>query len=90
MDVKVTNYRAIIKILGTITLIIGAAEIIPWLYAEVTNDTAAAFAFRICTPATILLGAGIQYFLKTGRSRFGAREGYLVVASCWVLASIAM
>ncbi len=88
MDVRVTNYKAIIKILGIITFIIGLTEIIPWVYAEVAGEVAAAHGFRICALPTIMIGVLVLLLLKTGRSRFGPREGYLVVASCWVLASI--
>ena len=58
METKVTNYRAIFRILGIIILIIGIAEIIPWLYAEFTADREVAVAFRICAPLTIALGPG--------------------------------
>ena len=88
MDTKVTNYKAIFRILGIIILIIGIAEIIPWIYAEVTGDSDAAYAFRICAPFTLAIGLFMWFFIKTGRSRFGAREGYLVVALCWVVASL--
>ena len=71
-----------------IILIIGLAEVIPWIYAEVTSDGDVAYAFRICAPLTIALGLFMFTFIKTGRSRFGAREGYLVVALCWVIASL--
>lgn len=88
MITKVTNYRAIFKILGIIMIIVGAAEIFPWIYSEVTGDTEVAFAFRVCTPFTLALGLAMFFFIRTGRSRFGAREGYLVVALCWVCASL--
>ena len=88
MEKKVTNYKAIFRILGIIILIIGIAEIMPWLYAEFTGDRAVAFAFRICAPITLALGASMFFLIKTGRSRFGAREGYLVVALCWIVASV--
>ena len=88
MSTKVTNYRAIIKILGVIMIIVGAAEVFPLIYAEVTGDVHVASAFRICSLLTIMLGLAMFFFIRTGRSRFGAREGYLVVALCWVGASI--
>ena len=88
METKVTNYRAIFRILGIIILIIGIAEIIPWLYAEVTGDHDVAYAFRICAPFTLAIGLFLWIFIRTGRSRFGAREGYLVVALCWIVASL--
>ena len=88
MAAKVTNYRAIFRIIGIIILIIGIAEVIPWIYAEMTHDIDVAFAFRICAPFTLALGIFMVTYIKTGRSRFGAREGYLVVALCWIIASI--
>ena len=88
MDKKVTNYRAIFRILGIIMLIIGITELFPWAFAEITGDSEVAFAFRICAPVTLAIGASIFYFIRTGRSRFGAREGYLVVALCWIVASL--
>ena len=77
MESKVTNYRAIFRILGIIILIIGIAELFPWAYAEISGDGEVAFAFRICAPVTLALGAAMFWLIKTGRSRFGAREGYL-------------
>ncbi|MCQ2546597.1 MAG: hypothetical protein MJ161_03500 [Clostridia bacterium] len=88
MTAKVTNYRAIARILGIIVVIIGIAELIPWIYAEVTGDAAAVHGFRICAPATIILGLLVLFFVRTGRTRFGPREGYLVVAFCWIIASL--
>lgn len=88
METKVTNYRAIFRIIGFIMLIIGVAEVFPWIYAEVVHDADTAFAFRICAPFTLALGIFMTTFIRTGRSRFGAREGYLVVALCWIIASI--
>lgn len=88
METKVTNYRAIFRILGIIILIIGIAELFPWIYAEVMGDHDVAVAFRICAPFTIAIGLLLCIFIRTGRSRFGAREGYLVVALCWIVASL--
>ena len=83
-----TNYKAIARILGIIILIVGIAQLIPWIYAEVTGDFPAAFAFRICAPATIALGLLMIIFIKVDTLKMGAREGYLVVACSWVFASL--
>lgn len=48
------NYKAILRILGSILLIIGISMIIPLIYAVVTGDSAAAGAFAKCAPPTIL------------------------------------
>lgn len=83
------NYKAIAKILGIIIFISGIAMSIPWIYAEVTGDLSAIYAFKRCVPATLLVGASIAFFIKSGKSKFRPREGYIVVALCWVVASIA-
>ena len=83
------NYKAIVKILGIILLIVGLSMIFPWIYAEVTKDSAAAFAFRKCSPPTIIAGGAISFFVRAPSAKFRAREGYIVVASCWILATLA-
>ncbi len=83
-----TNYKTIARIQGVIILIVGIAEIIPWIYAEVTGDVSAAAAFRICAPATIGLGFIMSFFIRAEKKKFGVREGFLVVSSCWIIASV--
>lgn len=82
------NYRAIIKIIGVIIFIIGVSMTIPWIYSEFAGDHATASAFRICAPLTIAAGALIMFLLGNTPARFRAREGYIIVASCWMIASI--
>ena len=82
------NYKAIVRILGIIMLIIGLSMTIPWIYAEATGDVSGAIAFRKCAPPTIVIGGLVSFFLRAPEARFRAREGYIVVASCWLLASI--
>ena len=72
MNTKVTNYRAIFKILGIIMIIVGAAEVFPWIYAEVTGDVEVASAFRICAFLSTELGLAMFFFVRTGRPRCGA------------------
>lgn len=82
------NYKAIVRILGIILFVVGLSMIFPWIYAEFTGDTAGVFAFRRCAVPTILVGALMSFFIKAPRAKFRSREGYIVVASCWLLASI--
>ncbi|MDO4544930.1 MAG: TrkH family potassium uptake protein [Bacillota bacterium] len=81
------NYKAIAKILGVIICITGVSMLIPWIYAEATGDFAAAEGFRQCAPATLLLGGVLSISIKGTRAKFRAREGYLIVALCWIIAS---
>ncbi|MEE0771564.1 MAG: TrkH family potassium uptake protein [Anaerovoracaceae bacterium] len=82
------NYKAILRILGSILLIIGISMIIPLIYAVVTGDSAAAGAFAKCAPPTILAGGAMFFFIRAPKAKFRAREGYIVVASCWVMAAL--
>ena len=82
------NYKAIAKILGVIIFILGISMAIPWIYAEITQDAATAAGFRLCAPATLFTGALIAFCIKDQRAKFRSREGYIVVAACWVIASL--
>ncbi len=82
------NYKAIAKILGVIIFILGISMAIPWIYAEITQDAATAAGFRLCAPATLFTGALIAFCIKGQRAKFRSREGYIVVAACWVIASL--
>ncbi len=82
------NYKSIIRILGVIVLIEGLFMIIPWLHAEIIGDASASYAFRRCAPPVIIIGAVISFVIKSAKSKFRPREGYIVVALCWVTASV--
>lgn len=82
------NYKAIIKILGFIILVSGTAMVIPWIFAASTGDTSASHAFAKCTPFFIVTGGLAALSIKQGKVRLRTREGYIVVAACWMLASI--
>lgn len=84
-----TNYRVLIKIFGMIILITGIGMVFPWIYAEVTGDQSVALAFRACVPVIVIIGICICLFFRTDRAHFHARDGYLVVSLCWMLASFA-
>ena len=82
------NYKAIVKILGIIILILGISMVIPWIYSEQTGDISASHAFRICSPCSIIFGTLTAVLIKSHKIKFRAREGYIVVAACWILASL--
>lgn len=82
------NYKAITRIMGVIILIEGLFMLIPWIYAELNGDISAAYAFRRCVPVTVIIGAAIPFIVKSAKSKFRQREGYIVVALCWVMASV--
>ena len=88
MSTKKANNSALIKILGTIILIIGASMLIPWIYSEVTGELAASQAFRTCTPVTLIVGLAITVLFHSEDSKVRSRDGFLIVTLCWILASL--
>ena len=74
--------------MGTIVLIEGIAMIVPWIWAEAASESDSAFAFRICVPITLAIGLALSLLFRSGSTDFGVREGYIVVAAAWIIASL--
>ena len=83
-----SNYKAIVRILGTSSLIIGITMLIPLCFAAATHETAAIHAFGICAPVTIAIGLILVVAFRFDRSDFHSRDGFLIVTLCWLLASL--
>lgn len=84
----VLNYKLIIKVDAAIGILLAAAMIpsliVSLLYEEI--DTAIAFAH--CIIPMILIGAFLVLKLNPNSSTLRMRDGFLIVASSWLLASI--
>ena len=87
MHQSLINYRATIKILGAIILITGLAMLVPLTYASMTHNAADAMAFAKTAPPAIAFGAVLLLFFKSTNAKFRTRDGYMVVALCWIVAS---
>ena len=87
MKQNIINYRATLKILGAIILITGLAMLVPWVYAVATGDAVCASAFRRSAPPAIILGVLLSLCFKSTNAKFKTRDGYMVVALCWMMAS---
>lgn len=81
------NYRTIIKILGVIILIVGVSMLPALLCAYLYDDMGDFRALLISIVITIGIGSMVCLFSKPTRAKFRVREGYIVVALCWVVAS---
>ena len=88
MHQAISNYKAFMKIIGAIILITGIAMLVPLVYALAAGDTKDAQAFIRVAPASILLGLILTLGFKSTNAKFRIRDGYLVVALCWVAASL--
>lgn len=87
MQQNLMNYRATVKIIGAIILITGIAMLVPWAHAVISHDALCSGAFLKCAPPTILVGAILSLRFKSTNAKFRTRDGYMVVALCWVVAS---
>jgi len=85
------NLRPVLRFLGRLLMVLGAAELVPALVAWLYGEAHVARSFVSSAGATIVAGAGAAWF---GRLREGEtlqvfrREGVLIVVGGWVFASL--
>lgn len=85
---KLVNYKLIARIFGYLLLIMGAALIPSIICAHVYHEFKCFQALLITASQCIFWGIILVIAMRTDRSKFRTREGYVVVASCWVIASL--
>lgn len=84
----ILNYQLIARLLGFLMLIVGVAMIPSIICAYVCGETACLHAFAPVAVLSIFIGAALAIAIQPKRSKFRTREGYMVVAACWFLASL--
>ena len=72
MNVKL-NYKAIVRLLGIIILIVGIAMSIPWIYSEAAGYSSCVAGFRIGTFLSVPVGLVLTLMMKSDRARFRLR-----------------
>lgn len=82
------NYQLIARILGFLLLIMGVAMLPSALCAYIYHEKECLKALLVVAALCIICGFFIASFMRPERSKFRPREGYIVVAACWVFASI--
>ncbi len=81
------NFRAVLAILGFLLLLTGAA-MLPALGLALFDGTADAKALVLSALATAACGGGLWLGFKNRRNGRGKREGFLIAASGWAVASL--
>ncbi len=81
------NYKILVKVLSTISIIIGTAMLPSVVIARHYQEKAAETAFLITMVTAIGLGAIILASVKTKSADVKIRDGYLIAALCWFVAS---
>lgn len=84
----IIDYQLMARILGFILLILGAAMIPSIICAQVYDEFKCFQALLITTSQCLFWGVIIVIATRNARTKFRTREGYIVVAACWVVASL--
>lgn len=84
------NGITIIKISGIVTTLMGLIMVFPLFVSLAYQETHVAKGFLWTLVLCLAVGLGILFFFKTATdtSKLKIREGYLIVALCWLLACI--
>lgn len=83
-----SNYRIIIRTIAIVLLFIGAAMLVPMIYAVYLNDAKVASAFFM--PALMCLSFGYLVHTKLNflSTKLRHRDSYFVAFICWMTVSI--
>jgi len=84
----VLNYKLILKVDAAIGILLAVAMIPSLIVSLLYNETDAAVAFARCIAPMLLLGSFAVYKIRPTSSTLHMRDGFLIVASSWILASI--
>ncbi len=81
------NYRVIIRIIGIISIITATSMLLPLIVAIIYGETEAGFAFLKSILTALPIGMLILFFVKSKSSVLKIRDGYIIAALCWFIAS---
>lgn len=81
------NYQVMLKVYGTIITILSIGMIPPVIVSFIYGENHVAFAFiKVILPA-LIIGVLILFKTKTTSNSLKIRDSYLIVTTCWILAS---
>jgi len=81
------NYKILIKVIGTISIIIGTAMLPSLVIAYIYDEKAAGMAFLKSIVLAFTIGVTILVAVKPTSTILKMRDGYLIAALCWFMAS---
>lgn len=82
------NYKSLIRASGLIFTVLGVAMILPFIVSIAYHEQIAGYAFLKTLLVSLTLGLIILWKVKPVHSVVKIRDGLLVVALCWILASL--
>lgn len=81
------NFRSSVRFLGHLVLLLGVAQILPLLCALLFGERQAVTGFAVSAAIAGAVGALMSWAVK-GKGELYRREGILIVAGGWILASL--
>lgn len=84
----ILNYRVIIKIFGTILIILAFSMLPSVLVSTIYNESDVAFSFLKIIIPMLALGFLLSVKINVQSKILKIRDGYVIVALCWVAGSI--
>ncbi|MGI6731461.1 MAG: TrkH family potassium uptake protein [Anaerovoracaceae bacterium] len=82
------NYRALVKIFGTILAIISLSMLPSLIVSIIYNERDVLFAFVLTMTPMLAIGCFLSLKVKPHSSHLTIRDSYIIVASCWITGSI--
>ncbi|MEG0291188.1 MAG: potassium transporter TrkG [Anaerovoracaceae bacterium] len=81
------NSRAVIKILGTVLLVIGFSMILPIFVGIIYKEIVSVQAFSIVVLPSILVGLLITKLVRPAKKQLKIRDGVFIVSLSWLIAT---
>lgn len=81
------NYRILVKVVGTISIIIGTAMLPSLVIAYLYDENEAAMAFLKSILLAFAIGIVLLVLVRPASTALKMRDGYLIAALCWFMAS---
>ena len=81
------NFRRVLRILGSVLLVLAGAQLVPLIWCFGPGATGAIRGFVAGAAITALLGVALRQFGSASGELY-RREGVLIVVGAWVLASL--
>ncbi|HWQ77511.1 MAG TPA: TrkH family potassium uptake protein [Anaerovoracaceae bacterium] len=81
------NVKVIMRIIGIISVIIGVSMALPLLTAFIYGEKEVGFAFLKSMAISLSTGFFLFVFFRTDSTVLKIRDGYLIAAVCWFVAS---
>lgn len=82
------NFNGVIRMMGILLLVLGLSLVPSFLVALIYHETAAAEAFLYTLIPCFVLGYLLRKTFRPSLMKLKARDGFLIVSLCWLVASI--